>query len=337
MPFHAPADSVLALRPEETPHGGAEQVEHSGGPQHLGTLSECLLRFPAGPPEEGPVPPESSASEAEEQRPAGRHERPRGAAAVVYHGRVSHPRLGANIPVQLELWSAGRRARGVWFMLGRSVDAVAEGKGKWPLSVRTVGGVTSATLWGKEVAPRCFAGEFSFGGDGGGSFELLQCLQVSLSAESADWGSSSHSGSLSADSLDSLDAPAMNMKEPIGYYGNKLAVQSSGRPADEVDSKLIFTSEEHLAQALVEVLRVHPNGVDLAQLKQVIHRSSGRWVSEALLGYKKLRDLIRSPTMSQACWFQSNGSCCRVFGYSAYAPAAVAATRGRCPPGLEGP
>jgi hypothetical protein len=123
------------------------------------------------------------------------------------------------------------------------------------------------------------------------------------------------------------------MQEPTGYYSRpppehvvKLPVQSSvaNVAAKEVDSQLIFTSEAHLAEILVEVLKMHPNGLDLAQLKPTIHRSSGLWVSEALLGYKKLRNLIRSPTMSKACWFQRVGSCNRVFGYTTAANQAAA-------------
>ncbi|CAK0843895.1 unnamed protein product, partial [Prorocentrum cordatum] len=315
-----PAGSLASVRPGGTSRGWAADAEHAGGHREGpgSRLSDCLLRFPVCGPEasrggrgEEPTQPEGSAGETDEERPPRGCERPRG-TSVVYHGRASHPRLGTGIPLQLELVSDGRRVGGTWCMLRRSVDVVAERTDAWPLVVRSFGGGTSAELWGKEVAPGGVAGEFFFGAEGGGSFELQECLQVSVSAESVDWGSSSPCGSSSAES-----SVVPTMQEPVGYYGMKRLVQPSGTKAsaDKIDSKLIFTSEAHLAEALVEVLKKHPNGIDLAQLKRVIHSSSGVWVSEALLGYKKLRDLVRSPTMSKACWFQSVGSCYRVFGY----------------------
>ncbi|CAK0790685.1 unnamed protein product, partial [Prorocentrum cordatum] len=292
------------------------------GLEYAGSLSDCLRHFPvrrpesprgrAGAAQEGPPPTERSAGEADGERARLARERLRG-APVVYQGRASHPRLGTNVAMQLELFSYGRRARGVWFMLGKSVDVAAERTGKWPLIVRSVGGGTRATLLGKDVALHRVAGEFFLGADGGGSFELLQCLQISLSAEPADWGSSSHCGSSCADSSE-----ALAIQEPTGNYGVKLPVQSSGTKAP-VD---IFTSEAHLAEALVEVLKMYPAGIDLAQLKPAIHRSSGIWVSEALLGYKKLRDLIRSPSLSKACRFQCQGSGSRVFGCTSAVQAA---------------
>lgn len=63
------------------------------------------------------------------------------------------------------------------------------------------------------------------------------------------------------------------------------------------------------------VLKMYPEGLDLAQLKPTIHKIAGLWVSEAFLGYKGLRNLIKSPTLSKACWTERVGSCNRVFGF----------------------
>jgi hypothetical protein len=225
--------------------------------------------------------------------------------------------------MQVELFWSKHCVRGTWFMLRKVVDVIAERTDCGHLIVRSAGGGTSATLLGKWVAPNRLAGEFWFGADGGGAFELLQCPQVSMPADAANWGSSSHSGSSTPSPWDALP-----IQEPTGYYarpppeqGIEASVPASvtDASAKEVDTQLIFTSEKQLAEALTEVLKMHPNGLDLAQLKPTIHKSAGLWVSEAFLGYKKLRNLIKSPTMSKACWTQRIGSCNRVFGYETVA------------------
>jgi hypothetical protein len=225
--------------------------------------------------------------------------------------------------MQIELfWSYVPECRmsGTWFMLRNCVDVVAERTNDWPLIVRAVSGGTSATLLGKWVAPNRLAGDLWLDGDGGGAFELLQCPQVSMLADSVNWASSSHSGeSSTVDSLVSLPT-----YEPTGCYappppeqGIEPSVQAltTDAAAKEADSPQVFTTEVQLAEALIDVLKMHPNGLPLAQFKSTIYKSAGMWVSEAFLGYKKLRKLIKSPIMSKVCWTQRIGSCDQVFGH----------------------
>jgi len=334
-PHGHPGDGVVALRAGAPQRyggvtkaggtGGRVSQHHEGGARRSELLSDRLLRFPIGdgPCKGAPQEPAPGTwldqffhDDTEEERPSLLQP---GGVLAMYQGRLSHPRLGTTIPMQIELFWASDRVTGTWFMLRRCVDAVAEATSEWPLVVRSVGGGSGATLWGKEVSPNRFAGEVCFGGDAGGTFELLRCPRVSL-APGADvcWGALCGRGG----------PPAAVVQEPSVYSPGPppkqvVAAKAVGQGVAKVDeqepdgSQLIFTTEAQLAEAVAEVLKMHPNGLDMAQLKPTIHRSTGLWVSEAFLGYKKLLNLIRSSTMARACWTQRVGSCNRVFGYAA--------------------
>ncbi|CAK0895593.1 unnamed protein product [Prorocentrum cordatum] len=246
-------------------------------------------------------------------------ERPR-EGAVVYQGRASHYMLGTNIPMQVELFWTKHRASGTWFMLRSCVDVVAERTDGGHLTVRAASGGTIAKLLGKWVAPNRLAGDFHFGTDGGGAFELLQCHLVSVWAGSVHWASSRpSSGASSVDSLASLPVQehAWSCFGPPPEQWSQPSVQAlvPEAAAKEMDSQVIFTTEAQLANAIADVLRTRRDGVPLAQFKSIIHKSAGMWVSEGFLGYKKFRNLITSPTVSKVCCIQHVGSCDRVFGY----------------------
>ncbi|CAK0873312.1 unnamed protein product [Prorocentrum cordatum] len=225
--------------------------------------------------------------------------------------------------MQIELLWAGDRASGAWFMLGRSVEAVAERSGEWHLVVRTAGSVGCATLRGGWASHSRVVGEFFFGADGRGTFELLQSRPpVSLSPERARWGGSPCGRPSSAASCPA--APGAPGQEPaMAGSGPPVEREAAAGPPPATGAaagrEVIFTTEAQLAEALAEVLKAHPNGIDLAHLKATIRRSSGLWVCESFLGYKKLTDLVKSPTMSSACRIQNSGSFSRVFAFAAAA------------------
>ncbi|CAK0846119.1 unnamed protein product [Prorocentrum cordatum] len=348
-----PPDSVLAVRPGGPPQRGAPPARRhlgwrapqprEGGDRHAeqqphraGRCQEPLV-VAAGPapntrawlgPEDPPgrwwLQPEVGSGEAGGQRPPPLQEGPQ--VWGIYQGRASHPRFGKNVPLQIELYWEFERVGGVWFMLQKSVDVVAWRTDEWPLVVRSLGGM-SATLWGREVTPDRYAGEVSVGADGGGTFELLRCPQGSFGAEFSSWGSANPCDSSSAGSLiASVQEPTMHHKGLPLYQKTHPPMQDSVAKAmpKEMNPQLIFTTEEELAKATAEVLKAHPNGIDLAQLKQTIHRSTGVWLSEAFLGYKKLSVLLSSPTIDGACCSQRVGSCNRVFGRGSAPPEAGA-------------
>ncbi|CAK0869686.1 unnamed protein product [Prorocentrum cordatum] len=302
--------------------GGAPEAVRGHHPQHL---TGCLARFPIC----GPKASRGRSGHAQDFKELGwpasggsSESTDSAGAAAVYQGRASHPKLGKSIPLQIELLWADDCASGTWFMFGKSVEAVAERSSEWHLVVRSAGSVRCATLRGRWASHNRVVGEFFFGADGRGTFELLQSPPVSLSPECARWGWGMCSRTSSAAScLAALGAPE---QEP--------AVAGSGPPAETkaaagqppvtraaAGKQVIFTTEAQLAEALAEVLKTHPNGIDLAHLKTTIRKGSGLWVSESFLGYKKLTDLIKSPIMSSACRIQNSGSFSRVFAFAAAA------------------
>ncbi|CAK0893401.1 unnamed protein product, partial [Prorocentrum cordatum] len=318
-PHGHPGDGVVALRagapqryggvtkapPEEAGGtGGRVSQHHEGGARRSELLSDRLLRFPIGdgPCKGAPQEPAPGTwldqffhDDTEEERPSLLQP---GGVLAMYQGRLSHPRLGTTIPMQIELFWASDRVTGTWFMLRRCVDAVAEATSEWPLVVRSVGGGSGATLWGKdpEVSPNRFAGEVCFGGDAGGTFELLRCPRVSL-APGADvcWGALCGRGGPPAAVVQETAFGVLSgaAAKAGGRCEGCRAGRREGRRAGLPDgSQLIFTTEAQLAEAVAEVLKMHPNGLDMAQLKPTIHRIEHRPLG--LRGVPRLQEAPQS-------------------------------------------
>jgi hypothetical protein len=78
----------------------------------------------------------------------------------------------------------------------------------------------------------------------------------------------------------------------------------------------LVKSEAQCAEILEKVLRRYPEGIRMCELKAVIRRDSGFWITEGVLGHNKLMKLVKSPTVSKICFVTSDSKACdhRVHG-----------------------
>lgn len=63
----------------------------------------------------------------------------------------------------------------------------------------------------------------------------------------------------------------------------------------------LVRSEAHFAQVLPSMLKHHPAGVRLSELKALVRRHSGLWLSEGVLGHNKLIRLLTCPIVEAVC------------------------------------
>jgi hypothetical protein len=92
-----------------------------------------------------------------------------------------------------------------------------------------------------------------------------------------------------------------------GVQSGHLQSQESEPVTNHDTPSGLVKSEAHFAKILESLLQKHPEGIRMCELKAVIRRDSGFWITEGVLGYNKLIKLVTCPTVAAVCYVTSDG------------------------------
>ncbi|CAK0845959.1 unnamed protein product [Prorocentrum cordatum] len=222
---------------------------------------------------------------------------------ITYQGRASHLQIGANVPLQVEMWLEGGVTQGLWCMLGVYGDVCEEGiiRDVKAFALRSDQGI-HMRFCGSEGADGLWSGGLVYNQEQGGSFQLWRCAAVRRQQTIlAIRGARCTAGPQRQVSLSNSSCES-----------HAIAVKGGARPTE--GTKEVISSIPQLIEAIASVLELYPRGLYFAKLKSTVHNHTGLWVSEAFLGYRKLIHLIRYLEMGHVCVLKSQGSSTLVVG-----------------------